>query len=89
MCYGHELPAETVIFVEHISDGLLEAASINTPLHVRSQHDCAPPHYSHKLRHWLSENYAGRWNGRGPESPAFRPARPPDFGSILIIPSWG
>jgi hypothetical protein len=31
------------------------------------------------LRHWLSENYAGRWNGRGRETPAFRPARPPDF----------
>ncbi len=46
------------------------------------QQDGAPPHYAREVRHWLDENFPGKWIGRrGPiEWPARSPdLTPPDF----------
>jgi hypothetical protein len=49
-------------FLITIVSGLLQDVSFSTCLHMRFQHNSAPPHYSHEVRQWLSENYSGRGN---------------------------
>jgi hypothetical protein len=66
---------------KHLS-GLLYDVFFNTHIHIWFQHDGAPPYCHREVRQWLSENYPGRWNGRGCCTPIFWPARSTDLNPL-------
>jgi hypothetical protein len=61
---------------------------IETRLNISLQHDGTSTHYSHEVRQWLSENYPGRWIGRGSEASLSWPARSPDLNPLDSF-LWG
>ncbi|EZA59712.1 hypothetical protein X777_16511 [Ooceraea biroi] len=50
------------------------------------QMDGAPPHFARNIRHFLDQNFNGRWIGRG--SPIAWPPRSPDLTSSDFY-LWG
>ena len=50
------------------------------------QQDGAPPHFAHQVRHWLDENFANSWIGRG--GPVEWSPRSPDLNPLDFC-LWG
>lgn len=65
---------------------LMEDVDLETRRRLWLQQDGAPPHFALIVRHFLNENYNGRWIGRG--GPVNWPACSPDLTSLDFF-LWG
>jgi hypothetical protein len=73
------------IFLRSHFSKIPEDISFNLYLHNWFQHYCAPTHYNHQVRQWLSENYPRRRIGRGREPLVPWSTRSPDFNPLYCF----